>query len=415
MVIDTNDFLGSIMAPQKNHTDILVMGVGGAGGNAVAHMYDLGIQGVSFMICNTDRQALEKSPIEYRLQLGPGLGAGNNPDKGRALALEALDDIMMALEESKAQMVFITAGMGGGTGTGAAPIIAKAAKSKGLLTVAIVTLPFSYEGPIRKKQALAGLEELKACTDSLVVIHNDNISKMYGSLPITEALHKADDVLATAAKGMAEMITRPDFINVDLEDARTTMTDSGIALMGSGKASGEDRVERVVDAALTSPLLNQPDIRGARKILVNLSYATEDTITFDEAMKVVSLIQSRASKTRDSQDANIIWGAGPSNTLDKGENEITVIATSFDQPANEENKMEEPIQQQEERSDIQWNYTERYNNIDDILMQPAYLRRNMQLIGASAATRSLVDKGLAADDASAEASAPQAAEQTLFG
>jgi cell division protein FtsZ len=214
---------------------------------------------------------------------------------------------------------------------------------------------------------------------------------------------------------MAEMITRPDFINVDLEDARTTMTDSGIALMGSGKASGEDRVERVVDAALTSPLLNQPDIRGARKILVNLSYATEDTITFDEAMKVVSLIQSRASKTRDSQDANIIWGAGPSNTLDKGEIEITVIATSFDQPANEENKMEEPIQQQEERSDIQWNYTERYNNIDDILMQPAYLRRNMQLIGASAATRSLVDKGLAADDASAEASAPQAADQTLFG
>ena len=205
-MIDTTDILGSIMAPTRSESIIMVLGVGGAGGNAVNHMFDLGIKDVTFMVCNTDKQALANSPIENKIQLGEGLGAGNNPAKGREAAIESLDDIMIHLENSGAKMIFITAGMGGGTGTGAAPVIAKAAKGKGILTVGIVTLPFRTEGRVRMEQALKGLDELKNNTDSLVVINNDNITKMYGSLPFVEALHKADDVLATAAKGIAELV-----------------------------------------------------------------------------------------------------------------------------------------------------------------------------------------------------------------
>lgn len=409
MSTNKNDFLDSIMAPQRSQSDILVLGVGGAGGNAVNHMHDLGIRGVTFMVCNTDKQALERSQIENQIQIGPGLGAGNNPEKGRKLAIESLDDIMIALEESKAKMIFITAGLGGGTGTGAAPIIAKAAKSMGLLTVAIVTLPFTYEGPQRIQQAKAGLKELQANTDSIVVIHNDNISKMYGSLPIMDAFHKVDDVVATAAKGMAEMITRTDFINVDLEDARTTMTDSGMALMGSARTSGEDKVDRAVDIALSSPLLNHPDIKGARKILINLSYAKDDSMLFDEAMRVVTLIQTRASRNTGDIEANIIWGAGPSDTLDNGEIELTVIATCFEQSTVEREKVEV------KHDNTTLVYTERYSNINDIVMQPAYLRRGMQLIGSVGTTRKQVDKKLLSDDMDEKTNTSNAEEQTLFG
>lgn len=392
---NNNDFLGSIMAPQKSHTDILVMGVGGAGGNAVNHMYDLGIKDVTFMICNTDRQALLSSPIENKIQLGIGTGAGNNPDKGKQLALESLDDIMIELDNSKAKMIFVTAGMGGGTGTGAAPIIAKAAKAKGLLTVAIVTLPFRGEGPTRMGQALKGLEELSKNTDSMVVIHNDNISKIYGSLPVMEAFHKADDVLATAAKGIAEMITRTDFINVDLEDARTTMTNSGMAVMGSARTSGADKIDRAVDEALSSPLLNQQDIRGARKILFNLSYANDSSLTMEESTRVQDLIQARASLSAGSVEADIIWGAGPSDDLMDGEIELTVIATGFEQRQREEIQLskgpktyDHTAEAEEAESAIRWNITEKYKDIDNLLMQPAYFRRGLQLVGNSAAGKS---------------------------
>lgn len=422
----SNTFLDSIVAPMKSHTDILVMGVGGAGGNAVNHMYDLGIKDVTFMVCNTDRQALQMSPIENKIQLGSGRGAGNNPEKGKALALESLDDIMIELENSKAKMIFITAGMGGGTGTGAAPIIAKAAKSKGLLTVAIVTLPFRGEGPTRMGQALKGLEELGENTDSMVVIHNDNISKIYGSLPVMEAFHKADDILATAAKGIAEMITRTDFINVDLEDAKTTMTNSGMAVMGSARATGEDKIERAIEGALSSPLLNQQDIRGARKILFNLSFAKDMSLTMEETTRIHSLIQARASLQAGGVEADIIWGAGPSDTLDEGEVELTVVATGFEPIGRREPRHEEGEEsgekrrttlnlppEEEEESAVKWNITERYKDIDNLLLQPAYFRRGLQLTGGSSRAKTHTSD-MIAEGAPAEEKAPQAEERTLF-
>lgn len=382
-----NEHLKSISAAKKATTDILVMGVGGAGGNAVNHMFDRGIRDVTFMVCNTDHQALEASPIEKKIQLGSGRGAGNNPDKGKQLAIESLDEIMLELENSKARMIFITAGMGGGTGTGAAPVIAKAAKSKGLLTVAVVTLPFKGEGPTRMGQALKGVEELRNNTDSIVLIHNDNISKIYGSLPVVDAFHKADDVLASAVKGIAEIITSNSFVNVDLEDARTTMTDSGVAVMGSARAKGEGKVDTAVEQAISSPLLGRSDIKGAKKVLLSIAYANDSSLTFDEAMRAVDLIQSRASLNPAAAEASIIWGGGPTDALDEGEVEITVIATSFEQPSRKEEGKEGefnlPAGDEENEESIRWNLTEKYKDIDNMLIEPAYFRRGMQLTGST--------------------------------
>ena len=416
-----NSFLDSIVAPTKSRTDILVMGVGGAGGNAVSHMYDLGIRDVSFVVCNTDRQALQCCPIENKIQLGSGHGAGNDPDKGKALALESLDDIMIELENSKARMIFITAGMGGGTGTGASPIIAKAAKSKGLLTVGVVTLPFHYEGPTRAGQALKGLEELKANTDSIVVIHNDNISKVYGSLPVMEAFHKADDVLATAVKGIAEMITRTDFINVDLADVRTTMKDKGLAVMGSARATGENKIDRAVEMALSSPLLNQQDIRGAKKILFNLSFSKDLSLTFDEATRVQPLIQARASLNAGGAEADIIWGAGPSELLGEDEVELTVVATGFElggftpelTQATPKDGFGLTIDKEDpEENTVKWLISDNYKDIDNILLQPAYFRRGLPLMGSTRTTKAQAGEMLA--EAPAEDRAPQAEDRTLF-
>ena len=382
-----NEHLKSISAAKKATTDILVMGVGGAGGNAVNHMFDRGIRDVTFMVCNTDHQALEASPIEKKIQLGSGHGAGNNPDKGKQLAIESLDEIMLELENSKARMIFITAGMGGGTGTGAAPVIAKAAKSKGLLTVAVVTLPFKGEGPTRMGQALKGVEELRNNTDSIVLIHNDNISKIYGSLPVVDAFHKADDVLASAVKGIAEIITSNSFVNVDLEDARTTMTDSGVAVMGSARAKGEGKVDTAVEQAISSPLLGRSDIKGAKKVLLSIAYANDSSLTFDEAMRAVDLIQARASLNPAAAEASIIWGGGPTDALDEGEVEITVIATSFEQPSRKEEGKEGefnlPAGDEESEEGIRWNFTEKYKDIDNMLIGPAYFRRGMQLTGST--------------------------------
>lgn len=382
-----NEHLKSISAAKKATTDILVMGVGGAGGNAVNHMFDRGIRDVTFMVCNTDHQALEASPIEKKIQLGSGRGAGNNPDKGKQLAIESLDEIMLELENSKARMIFITAGMGGGTGTGAAPVIAKAAKSKGLLTVAVVTLPFKGEGPTRMGQALKGVEELRNNTDSIVLIHNDNISKIYGSLPVVDAFHKADDVLASAVKGIAEIITSNSFVNVDLEDARTTMTDSGVAVMGSARAKGEGKVDTAVEQAISSPLLGRSDIKGAKKVLLSIAYANDSSLTFDEAMRAVDLIQARASLNPAAAEASIIWGGGPTDALDEGEVEITVIATSFEQPSRKEEGKEGefnlPVGEEDSEESIRWNFTEKYKDIDNMLIEPAYFRRGMQLTGST--------------------------------
>lgn len=389
--MDSTDILSSIMAPEKASSIIMVLGVGGAGGNAVNHMYDLGIKDVAFMVCNTDKQALANSPIENKIQLGEGLGAGNDPKKGREAAIKSLDDIMVHLENIGAKMIFITAGMGGGTGTGAAPVIAKAAKAKGLLTVGIVTLPFRAEGKLRMEQALKGLEELKSNTDSLVVVHNDNITKIYGSLPFVEALHKADDVLATAAKGIAELITRHGIVNVDFADVKTVMTDSGMALMGSAKASGEGKIDEVVEKALSSPLLNQQDIVGAKNILFNLSYASDAPLTWDEASRALDIIQTKASRGMGGYDANIIWGSAASEILNEGEIELTIVATGFESLSSGEMIRKPSIEKEEEVNSlpsatpsVEWSFSEHYNDIDTLLMQPAFFRRGMQLDGAIA-------------------------------
>lgn len=313
--------------PRLSPSIIMVAGVGGGGSNAVNHMFELGIADVSFMVANTDRQALYGSPVPIKVHLGDnatqGLGAGNNPQRGREAAIESLDEIVDIFRREGTRMVFITAGMGGGTGTGAAPVIAKAARELGILTVAIVTLPFKTEGPKRMNHAQAGIEELREHVDSLLLINNENIQEIYGKLTLSEAFGKADDILATAAKGIAEVITRENTVNVDFADVQTVMKESGIALMGSGRASGEQRAIDVADAALSSPLLNHNDIRGAKNILINIT-SGEEEITLEETYLITEYIQERSGN-----NADIIWGAGLDPTLGR-DIEVTIIATGFD-------------------------------------------------------------------------------------
>ena len=310
--------------PKLSPSIIMVTGVGGGGSNAVNHMFEMEIADVSFMVCNTDPQALRNSPVPVKVRLGQnGLGAGNNPEKGRQAALESLDEIAEIYKREGTKMVFITAGMGGGTGTGAAPVIAKAARELGILTVAIVTIPFKTEGPKRMKQAYQGIDELRECVDSLLLINNENIQEIFGKLTLTEAFHKADDILATAAKGIAEVITRENTVNVDFADVQTVMTNSGVALMGSGRASGEDRAMAVANMALESPLLNHNDIAGAKNILINIT-SGEEEITLEETYMITEYIQERAGN-----NADIIWGAGKDDSLGS-DIEVTIIATGFD-------------------------------------------------------------------------------------
>lgn len=292
------------------------------------HMYKLGITDVSFMVCNTDRQALERSPIPTKIRLGDnltgGLGAGNKPERGRQAAMESIEDVRKALEENNTKMVFVTAGMGGGTGTGAAPVIAKAAKELGILTVAIVTIPFKTEGRKRIEQAIAGIEEIGHCVDSLLVIDNENIHEIYGELTLTEAFDRADDILATAAKSIAEIITTHYKVNVDFEDVRTVMQDSGVALMGSAMGNGDNRALEVAELAMSSPLLNHKDISGAQNVLLNIT-SGEREVTLSETYQITEYIQERAG---DNNSTDLIWGAGQDESL--GDNiRVTVIATGF--------------------------------------------------------------------------------------
>lgn len=312
-----------------NSSIIMVVGVGGGGGNAVNHMFRLGITDVSFMICNTDRQALDRSPITNKIRLGEnlteGLGAGNKPERGRAAAIESIEEIKEKLLENNIRMVFITAGMGGGTGTGAAPVIAQAAKDLGILTVAIVTIPFKTEGRRRILQAIDGIEEIRHNVDSLLVVNNENIHEIYGELGLSEAFGKADDILATAAKSIAEIITSHHQINVDFADVQTVMRDSGIALMGSAVGGGENRAMEVAQLAMSSPLLNHRDISGAQNVLLNITSGTSE-VKLSETYNIIQYIQERAGN---DNATDLIWGAGIDESL--GENiRITVIATGFD-------------------------------------------------------------------------------------
>jgi len=304
---------------------IKVIGVGGGGGNAVNHMYKQGITGVDFIICNTDAQALELSPIPNKVQLGAslteGMGAGSIPEVGKNSAIENIDDIKLMLG-ANTKMLFITAGMGGGTGTGASPIIAKAAREMDILTVGIVTTPFSFEGKRRKMQAEEGLEELKKYVDSFLVISNDRLRQVFGNLTLGSAFAQADNILTTAAKGIAEIITLPGYINVDFKDVRTVMKDSGVAIMGSASADGENRALKAVEGALLSPLLKDNEIEGARYILLNIS-SGEKEVTMDEVSVITDFIQEEAGLA-----ADLIWGNCRDEALgDKLS--VTIIATGF--------------------------------------------------------------------------------------
>ncbi|MEN8227064.1 MAG: cell division protein FtsZ [Bacteroidota bacterium] len=311
--------------PAERSSIIKVIGVGGGGSNAVNHMYRKGIKDVNFVVCNTDAQALHNSPVAVKLQLGDALtegkGAGSKADIGREAAMESIDRIKEVLS-SNTNMVFITAGMGGGTGTGAAPVIASVAREMGILTVAIVTIPFRFEGPERVNQAIEGINELKDHVDSLLVINNEKLREIYGNLKVSNAFEKADDVLAIAAKGIAEIITVHGYINVDFADVQTVMHNSGVAIMGSATASGENRAQQAIADALTSPLLNNNDIHGSRSVLLNITSGSSE-ITMDEISEITDYVVSAATR-----DTTLIWGMGNDDSLGD-QISVTIIATGF--------------------------------------------------------------------------------------
>lgn len=313
----------------KNQSNVIkVIGVGGGGSNAINHMFKQGIKGVDFIVCNTDSQALQNSPVPNKIQLGvnltEGLGAGANPEVGQQSAIESVAEIEKMLD-SNTKMVFITAGMGGGTGTGAAPVIAQLAKDRDILTVGIVTIPFQFEGKVRSEQALAGVERLRKQVDSLVVINNNKLREVYGNLGFKAGFSKADEVLATASRGIAEVITHHYTQNIDLKDAKTVLSNSGTAIMGSATAAGQDRAKQAISSALDSPLLNDNKITGAKNVLLLIVSGTEEAheITIDEIGEINDFIQSEAG-----YNANIIMGVGEEEALGDAIS-VTVIATGF--------------------------------------------------------------------------------------
>ena len=404
----TDELMSEIKAPKTDGSIIMVVGVGGAGGNAVNHMWNLGIRGVTFMVCNTDQQALDKSPVEQKIRLGAeGLGAGNDPENGRRAAVESLPEIRQHLEEAGTRMLFITAGMGGGTGTGASPVIAKLAKEMGLLTVAIVTSPLAVEGKIRYEQAFRGIEELRQNVDSLLIINNENILEIYGRLSLKQAFGKADDIQCSAAKGIAEIITvESDLVNVDFADVSKVMRDSGRAHMAVATAEGDNRAETAAEASLRSPLLDHNLISGAKNILLNISVSNADSLMYEEVVRILEYIQAHASVQDDNgviHNANIIWGTSEKPQLGNAI-ELVVVATGFSgdasvdvmkqiiPPARITEPVKEPVapvlepikpvappQRPPEQVMLGAKST-RYNNIELLLAKPAYQSRNSKFI-----------------------------------
>ena len=325
--MESNNEFGNITfdLPKNQSNVIKVIGVGGGGSNAINHMFRQGIIGVDFVVCNTDSQALQTSPVPNKIQLGvnltEGLGAGAKPEIGQQAALESIEEIEKMLDVNT-KMVFITAGMGGGTGTGAAPVIAQLAKERGILTVGIITIPFQFEGKNRYDQAMEGVERLRKQVDSLIVINNNKLREVYGNLGFKAGFSKADEVLATASKGIAEVITNHLTMNIDLKDAKTVLSDSGTAIMGSYVASGADRARIAIQSALDSPLLNDNKITGAKNVLLLITFGS-DEITIDEISEINEYIQSEAG-----HNANIIMGIGEDEKLGDSIS-VTVIATGF--------------------------------------------------------------------------------------
>ena len=311
--------------PDRQNSIIKVIGVGGGGGNAVNNMYKQGIHDVSFVVCNTDAQALKDSPVPERLQLGSeGLGAGNRPEKARLAAEESIDDIKAMLSDGT-KMDFITAGMGGGTGTGAAPVIARVSKELGILTVGIVTIPFKFEGNKKIDQALDGVDEMAKHVDALLVINNERLRKVYPDLSLLNGFAKADDTLSVAAKSIAEIITVRGLINLDFNDVRTVLKDGGVAIMSTGFGEGEGRVRKAIDDALNSPLLNDNDIYNSQKILLSIAFSSENGT---EGLAMEEMNEINDFMSRFGSNFELKWGIAIDNTLEK-KVKITILATGF--------------------------------------------------------------------------------------
>jgi len=312
--------------PNTENSIIKVIGVGGGGSNAVNHMFRQGIRGVEFFVCNTDSQALEISPVPNKIQLGlnvsKGLGAGANPERGRNAAIETKEDLKQMLANGT-RMVFVTAGMGGGTGTGAAPVIAEIAKELGILTVGIVTMPFAFEGTPKMKRAEEGLAELRKHCDTVLIILNNKLRELYSNTSMKDAFVQADSVLTKAAKSIAEIITVSGKWNVDFEDVRTVMKDSGVAVMGSATAEGENRARKAVEAALNSPLLNNTNIYGAKFVLLNIAFADEDNFKMEEFEEITHYVQQQTG-----EGTEVIYGNAFDEGLGNAVN-VTIIATGF--------------------------------------------------------------------------------------
>ena len=418
----TDELMSEIKAPRAARSIITVVGVGGAGGNAVNHMWNLGIRGVSFMVCNTAQQALDKSPVETKIRLGAeGLGAGNDPENGRRAAVETLPDVRQHFESAGTRMVFITAGMGGGTGTGASPVIAKLAREMGILTVAIVTSPLAVEGKIRYEQAFRGIEELRQNVDSLLIINNESILEIYGRLSLKQAFGKADDILASAAKGIAEIITvESDLVNVDFADVSKVMRNSGRAHMAVATAEGENRAEMVAKASLQSPLLDHNLISGAKNILLNISVSSTEELMSDEVNSILHYIQAHASVKDDAgvvHDANIIWGTSEKPQLGNAI-ELVIVATGFEESARDgltqiippartvqpvgsadpTMPVLEPIKplapakspMRAPEQVVLGGKSTRYSNIEELLARPAYQARNSKFVVQPAGKRKAV-------------------------
>lgn len=411
------NIISAVAANRVEGPHITVVGVGGGGGNAVNHMWNLGIKDVEFMVCNTDMQALSSSPVECKILLGEtGIGAGNDDSAGREAAIGSLDLVREQLERTKTRMLFIAAGMGKGTGTGASPVIAKLAREMGILTVAIVTLPLAVEGPLRYEQACRGVNALQEYVDSLLIINNERILEVYGSLSVKQAFGKADDILAAAAKGIAEIITvKSDLVNVDFADVRKVMRNSGKTLMSVAVGAGEHRAEELVEKALHSPLLDDNRIAGAKNILVNVAVNNSDNLKLDEVKLIMEYIQRYActqSPQGETKYANIIWGTSVKPNLADDELELMVVVTGFEgqkragltaaadgQPESvaaeaEESKTDEgfvtiPGKQQHYQAPtgVLISQTSRYKDMKNVRKEPAYKRHNVELIAEKISTR----------------------------
>lgn len=370
-----DDLLNELRETQGIPSIITVAGIGGGGGNAVNHMYEEGISGVNFVVCNTDKQALDKSPVKRKIILGAGLGAGNDPKRGCEAAMESIDEIKACFESLGTQMLFLTAGMGGGTGTGASPVIARVAREMGILTVAIVTTPKSLEGPKRRRQAEEGIEALSEYIDSMLVIENDSINKIYGKDSLYDGFRRADEILTKAAKGIAELITVPGEHNVDFADVKNILTDSGRAHFSVAVAEGVNRISDLVDKSLHSPLMEK-SIAGARDAIVNISAASfrgENALTQEEFAGILESIRNAAGLDSKGDDLNIIWGTTEKPELGNAL-ELVLVATNFDE------KVGEYRPENDNSPVILGGRTNKYQDIKTKLEIPAYQRHNFEMI-----------------------------------